>query len=172
MPQDYEITFRWQGLDERIAAYRDGPEIVRTNVNQALHRIGQMMVPMLKAHTPVGASHLLRNRTYAEVGGGPYGQRLVVFQSAARNGYFYGAGVRGGTRPHMPPYRELIPWVRAVLGIGLPEGARVAWLIARKIARVGTRPNPYHVRALEQAAPGIQAIVSEMGVTIAARLSR
>ena len=171
--KDFVITFRAQGLDERVRAYRAAPTMTRASINLALRRIGTLMVPILKAHTPVGASHRLRNKTYFRVGGGPFGQRLVVWQAAqSPGGYFYGAFVRGGTRPHMPPYRELIPWVRAVLGIGLPEGARVAWLIARKIARVGTRPNRYHERALHAAMPGIQAIVNETGATIAARLSR
>lgn len=172
MPRDYEITFRWQGLDRRVAAYRAGPEMVRANINLALRRIGDMIVPILKAHTPVGATHRLRNKTFYQVGGGPFGQRLVVWQGAEQRGYFYGRAVRGGTRPHMPPYRELIPWVRAVLGIGAAEAGRVAWLVARKIARRGTRPNQYHVAALRQAAPSIQAIVNETGATIAARLSR
>lgn len=44
-----------------------------------------------------------------------------------------------GTRPHMPPVAALEPWVKAVLGIReKKEVKRVAYLVARKIAREGT----------------------------------
>lgn len=46
-----------------------------------------------------------------------------------------------GTRPHMPPIAAIEPWVKAVLGIRKPkEVKRVAFLVARKIAREGTAP--------------------------------
>lgn len=46
-----------------------------------------------------------------------------------------------GTKPHMPPSEALQPWVRAVLGISEPqENKRVAFLVARKIAKHGTQP--------------------------------
>lgn len=49
------------------------------------------------------------------------------------------AFVELGTRPHMPPYKALVPWVRAVLGVQEPrELERTAYLVARKIAREGT----------------------------------
>jgi hypothetical protein len=38
----------------------------------------------------------------------------------------------------MPPVSALIPWVRAVLGVDAKRAPRVAFLVARKIARKGT----------------------------------
>lgn len=44
-----------------------------------------------------------------------------------------------GTKPHMPPVEALVPWVRAVLGVDRKRERSVAYLVARKIARKGTK---------------------------------
>lgn len=44
-----------------------------------------------------------------------------------------------GTKPHMPPVEALIPWVKAVLGVEPKRARSVAFLVARKIARKGTK---------------------------------
>ncbi|MBV8250552.1 MAG: HK97 gp10 family phage protein [Comamonas sp.] len=45
-----------------------------------------------------------------------------------------------GTKPHMPPVAALEPWVKAVLGVREPKEIKsVAFLVARKIARKGTK---------------------------------
>ena len=45
-----------------------------------------------------------------------------------------------GTKPHMPPVQALVPWVRSVLGIRDAKQVKsVAFLVARKIARKGTK---------------------------------
>jgi len=98
--------------------------------------------------------------------------RLEVRQSAFSPGGFpYGVAVREGTRPHFPPYRALIPWVIRKLGISNEkEAARVAYLVARKISRVGTPANPYHIHVVEENMFGMQQIVNEEMVSMLARL--
>ena len=44
-----------------------------------------------------------------------------------------------GTRPHRPSVEALVPWVRAVLGVPAKRERSVAFLVARKIARKGTK---------------------------------
>lgn len=56
-----------------------------------------------------------------------------------------------GRRPggRLPPVRPLARWVRRA---GMAEGAdavSVAWAIARKIQRVGTRPRPFFAPAVD-----------------------
>ena len=64
-----------------------------------------------------------------------------------------------GTRPHMPPVAALEPWVKAVLGISEPKEIKsVAFLVARKIARVGTEPK----KPFAKAAASTQAQVLAM----------
>lgn len=52
-----------------------------------------------------------------------------------------------GTKPHMPPVAALIPWVRAVLGVSEKRAPSVAFLVARKIARKGTKAQKHFERA-------------------------
>lgn len=64
-----------------------------------------------------------------------------------------------GTAPHMPPIAAMEPWVKAVLGIREPkEVKRVAFLVARKIAREGTEPQ----RLMERAALSTRSQVIAM----------
>lgn len=48
-----------------------------------------------------------------------------------------------GTKPHMPPVQALVPWVRAVLGVDAKRAPSVAFLVARKIAKKGTKPQKH-----------------------------
>lgn len=54
----------------------------------------------------------------------------------------YAEYVELGTRPHMPPIEPLQDWVQVKLNItDEAESRSVAYLIARKISRVGTKPD-------------------------------
>lgn len=71
--------------------------------------------------------------------------------SVGADAFVQGAGVLGvvgssqpvaaflefGTRPHMPPVQALEGWVRDKLGLNGADARRVAFLVARKIARKG-----------------------------------
>ena len=172
MPSD--IVFEPQGFKERAQSLRQAgdPEFVATRLNRLLRRVGKVLVPALKAATPVGATHHLRNYTHFRIFPlGDLAQRMEIKQSArSEMGYFYGMAVVGGTRPHFPPYRKLIPWVNAVLGIQGKKANSVAFLIARKISKEGTQPNPYPEAVLYQNMTTIQGIVNQEGILLAAEL--
>lgn len=72
-----------------------------------------------------------------------------------------------GTKPHMPPVEALVPWVRAVLGVGPKRERSVAFLVARKIARKGTAPQ----RPLEQAIAATEGQVLRMFESAAGRVA-
>lgn len=143
------ITFTPIGWDELAAKYGNCREVILRGMNSAFRRMGQHMVTELKAYTPVAVTHALRNKTVAEVLGTNEDMRLEIRQSAWSRDYPYGAGIRMGTRPHFPPYRALIPWVKLRWGLSDELAPRAAYMLARKISREGTKDNPYHVRALE-----------------------
>jgi len=138
----------WKELEAKFAR---GREFMLGAALTAFRRIGSLLVPALKAETPIGATGHLRNYTVFQVLGKAEDMKLEIRQSAAsEKGFMYGVAVRQGTRPHFPPYRALIPWVIRKLGISLEkEAARVAFLVARKISKVGTKPNAYHVRVID-----------------------
>jgi len=54
-----------------------------------------------------------------------------------------------GTKPHMPPVSPLFLWVmRKGLAASETEGRRVAWRIAKGIAKRGTKPRWYFRKAM------------------------
>ncbi len=68
----------------------------------------------------------------------------------------YAEYVELGTKPHFPPIEPLQDWVTAKLGITDESEARsIAFLIARKISRVGTKADGTWGRVSEEQQPDI-----------------
>jgi len=148
-----EVTLvNWDELGRKFAR---APELMLVAANEALRKVGRILVPALKAETPVGATSRLRNFTVFQILGRGMDMRLEIRQSApSEDGFMYGVAVRQGTRPHFPPPRALVPWVMRKLGIsGEKQALSVAYAIAVKISRVGTKANPYHERVMQQQRP-------------------
>ena len=76
-----------------------------------------------------------------------------------------------GTKPHMPPSKALIPWVRAVLGVSAKEAPGVAYLVARKIAKSGTKAQRPLARTLAEIDGQVIAIFEAAAGRIAAQLT-
>lgn len=168
----FEVTVTPINFDRIGQNYREGRERVFITINEALREIGHLVTPVVKRETPTGATGRLRNVTVFEVLGTSLDQRLEIRQSAfSPMGFPYGRAVRRGTVPHFPPVDALIPWVIKKLAVAPANARSVAFLVARKISRVGTKPNPYHSRVLDETMGGIQEIVNRVGRTITARLS-
>lgn len=72
-----------------------------------------------------------------------------------------------GTKPHMPPVEALVPWVKAVLGVEPKRARSVAFLVARKIARKGTKPR----RVFEKAAAATEGQALRMLENAAGRVA-
>ena len=164
---------RFENIDPKIAAYTGAGTRINGAVNRTLRRVAPIAVAFLKAETPVGATKGLRNSTAGSIVGGPVGQRLEIRQGVkSREGDPYGRFVREGTRPHFPPVAALVPWVQKVFGVSESAAISIAYQVARKISRVGTKPNPYHARALKSMMPQLRVIFKQEAVTLAATLSR
>lgn len=168
-----------QGFREVRKRLNNAGNVVRITANEGLRQIGKLLVgggkgsgPLGQA-TPRGATGKLRNSTVFEVKMiSQFDQQLEIRQGArTKRGSFYGHFVREGTSPHFPPYRELIPWVKVVLGVNAREAPGVAFLVARKISRVGTRAQPYHRTVFETYKAPIQAIIDKMGKKVTAYLA-
>lgn len=85
----------------------------------------------------------------------------------------YGAPVEFGRRAgaKMPPVAALLGWVqRHGLARTPKQARRVAFLVARKIARRGIPPRPYMATALERNLPDIRARFARIGVEVSASL--
>lgn len=168
------IEFEMTGDKQMARRFGRGREFMFGAVVTAFRRIGRILVPDLRRETPVGARGKLRSSTVFQIMGRGREMRLEIRQSAFSPGGFpYGVAVREGTKPHFPPIAALIPWVVKKLGIGDPKQARtVAFLIARKISKVGTKPNPYHERVFTSNISMIKRIIGEEIVNLATRVER
>jgi len=143
------------------------PRVVREELDQAmnasvLHLKGQI-VPLV----PVGVTALLRGGVAAAITG--EGVTLVgrVFDAVS-----YALPVELGSRPHFPPIGPIALWVRRKLGISDEREARsVAFLIARKISRVGTKPVKFFARGFDAGKGRCVTFFEQANERIAARLS-
>jgi len=156
-----------RGFKSLAANMRGGREVILGQLNRTLRDISMFMVPALKSNTPrsgTGRSRgqSLANSTRGQVLGTREDQRLELRQGArTKAGVFYGHFVRGGTRPHViRPYRAK--------ALRFEVGGRVVF--AQQVNHPGTKPNPYHVRTLDQQAGQIQTAVNQAGIDIVARL--
>lgn len=164
-----EIEARnFEELGKRFAKSR---EFMLVALNEALRRAGGILTPAIKDATPVGATKKLKNTTVFQVIGKAEDMRMEVRQSAqSEKGFAYGVAVRTGTKPHFPPIDALVPWVRAKLNVPAERVRQVAFLIARKISRVGTKPNPYHVKAFESNVGRVKDAMKDAVVDFVARI--
>ena len=166
------IEFEFIGDKEIVKGLSGYREYYLGAMLTIFRRIGTALVPEIKKETPIGATSKLRNTTVYQVLGTSEDMRMEIRQSAfSPSGFPYGVAVRKGTRPHFPPIAALIPWVVKKLGISDAKQARtVAFLIARKISKVGTKPNPYHDRAFQSQVGMIRQVLSEEATRLAARI--
>ena len=61
------------------------------------------------------------------------------------DGVSYGVCVEMGTRPHPVSYKNLVGWARRKLG-----NSKLAFAVAKKIQKYGTRPQPFFRPALDE----------------------
>jgi len=160
MSSDVQIDFDGSDLN----GFRNSETFVKGALNKALRTIGDLLRPALKANTP-RRNGKLANSTVYQIKGSPDDQRLEVRQGArSEGGAFYGKFVREGTRPH-----TILP-KKAGGVLAFKIGNRQ--MFATKVNHPGTKPNPYHVKTLEQKHGKIQEIVSDAGVDVAAKITR
>lgn len=168
------IDFTMTGDKEMARKFHRGREFMLGAALTAFRRIGRALVPELKSETPVGATSKLKRSTVFQIMGKAEDMRLEIRQSAfSPGGFAYGVAVRQGTKPHFPPVAALIPWVVKKLGIGDAKEARtVAFLIARRISKVGAKANAYHDRVFQSQVGMIRRVANEEMVNLAAKLER
>lgn len=68
-----------------------------------------------------------------------------------------GFGPNAGTARGMPPKGSLLRWVMATFGVGQKEGQGIEFLVRRKIAREGTKPQPFLQPAMDESQSDIAA---------------
>lgn len=133
----YEIDV--DGLEEQIAALaaydENSHRSLRAAMQKSLITIGSEVVPLV----PVGVSARLKNSMGSEIQElGP--ANLVGRYGSSLKGEVYPEVMEFGRAPgSMPPVESLLRWVHLKIRPGLAQEERTAFLIARKIARVGIK---------------------------------
>ncbi len=141
--------------DALAAAFEKAPAALASRLRAALIQGGLLLEREVKERTPVGASGLARNSIAA--------RDPVVdndgFFGIVGSALDYVLPVELGSKPHRPPVTPIAEWVRARLGVDDPEAAsRIAWAIAARIAREGTKPRHMFKDAFEANRDQVQGI--------------
>lgn len=127
------LTITLQGWAELENAFRQAPEIVQQELSAFLQAAAQHLRSEVVDRTPA-AMGTLRGSITASVDRMADGMLGVVGTAQP-----YAVPVELGTKPHFPPVQALEDWVRVKLGLTGKEGRGVAFAIARKISKTGTK---------------------------------
>ncbi len=121
-----------------------GPEkVVERRLHGALSEVAAFGEVRVKRATPKGETKILVGSVFGELQIGP--KPKVLWGTPA----LYGPAVEEGRRPgRMPPPEALEGWVRSKLRVPRDQVPRVAFLIARKIGRKGTKPRKMFERSI------------------------
>ena len=168
----FEITFNCPALPELMKKLAAEPAIRIAAVNQALRNCGHILVPAIKAETPVGKhygpkqSHgrTLRGSTAARIVVDSEVQELAITQNARTSqGVGYGIFVREGTVAH-----DIYPHTKKVLRFYTSTGSPV---FSRHVHHPGTKANPYPQRALQSVRGQLEDEVSRINEDTAKRIA-
>jgi|TARA_R110000787_G_scaffold102984_3_gene209253 hypothetical protein len=155
--------FEFEGARDLATNLEGAATLIKGELNKALRKIGKMMVPALKQNTPRAAGKLA-NSTRFQITGSPADQKLEIRQGARTPaGDFYGSFVRLGTKPH-----EIRPVNAKALAFTI--GNKLVF--AKVVKHPGTKANPYHVDTLKEKQSEIQAVVTDAGINVAAKITR
>lgn len=162
-----EIRIDFSALTTLQGQLRQAPAVVREELLAAMTEADGKLEAQVKMFAPRGASGDLQRSVIGEERQvGEFGVEGLV--TSPLN---YAPPVELGTRPHFPPVEALIDWVKAKLGItGDKEARSVAFLVARKISRQGTKGQKMFEGSLEHMTPEITAIFEAAQQRIAARI--
>lgn len=162
-----EIRIDFSALMQLQAQLRQAPGVVREELLAAMTEADAKLEAQVKELAPRGATgDLQRSVIGQERAVGPFGVEGLV--ASPLN---YAPPVELGTKPHFPPVEALIDWVKAKLGVtGDKEARSVAFLVARKISRRGTKGQAMFEGALEHMTPEINAVFEAAQARIADRI--
>jgi len=153
---ELKITADVKNLEAMIARF---PEASRAARMARITEAVLLLEGEIKRETPVGAGPIhLRDTFFYKV----YDEHDRIW-GLVGSPAAYGVPVEMGTKPHFPPVAPLQHWVERKLGIGGKEAKAVAFLIARAIARRGTKGARMATRSVEKNEARIMAILERIG---------
>jgi len=126
------ISVQVSGIDRLIKIANSYPEVSEKHVNTAIRKVLTRILGSEKREAPFGVSGILRDNWSINVG-----RFTGTLESLAP----YAVFVHEGTAPHFPPLDAIAPWA---IKHGIPP-----FVLARSIAKKGTKANPFLKRAVD-----------------------
>lgn len=126
----YELSGEIIGADQLQEVLARFPDLARRSLADALNKTAYNMEGYVKGVVPRHDGQLMDSMHTKEA-------KPMDLEATVGTNLNYAAHVEYGTRPHFPPYKfgtPLAKWAQDKLG-----DARLAILVARKIAKVGTK---------------------------------
>lgn len=170
MAETSNIELDASAMREYARFLTQAPEIAHEEMAAGVEEALQLLEREVKENTPVGVHSLLRGSIAhrlrgegVEIGAGAVGE---VFSPLN-----YAAAVELGTKPHFPPLAPLRDWVQRKLGVDASRSESVAFLVARKIAKRGTKAAKMFATALNDNASQVNSILAARVRRIADRLT-
>lgn len=161
-----EIQIDFSELKKLQAQMAKAPEIVREELLAAVTEADLLLLRGVQERTPTATGLLRSSEHNVETVVEPFGVEGLV--GSPLN---YAQPVDLGTRPHFPPVAALMDWVKLKLGITDEKEARsVAFLVARKISKEGTKGAEMFGQAFAAMEPQVRQIFDMAQQRIGARL--
>lgn len=173
MTQVAAIEWDDRAAQQYLRSLRQAPDITREEMTAGMQEILLLLEREIKDNTPVGvggAAGLRGSITHQIMGtalSGGVGVAGKVFTPMA-----HGLPVELGTKPHFPPIAPIADWVHAKLGVPQAEAGSVAFLIARKISRKGTKGAHMFEKTFTEQASQISRMLLAALDRVTARLER
>jgi len=155
-----EIHIDFREVVKLAKKYDRGPKIVEQATYVTMFAGMALTKRRVQQFTPVGATGELRRGISWEVTKSREAieGRVTVTGPALS----YVEPVEFGSRPHWPPVEPIRYWVLRVLGVPAEEVSRVAFLVSRKIARIGTPKFRMFEQGWAEAEPKVMSLFNVM----------
>lgn len=159
---DIKIKSDMRALTRLTRLYPDISQDVReAKVTEAI----MLLEAAVKKGTPWGAGPIhLRDSVHSKVS--VLGSKVHGLTGTPME---HGEPVEHGTKPHFPPTGPIAFWVEKKMGLSGKDAERVAFLIARKISKKGTKGQKMFETAMTENESRVMAILAEIPGEIARR---
>jgi len=164
-----DVSFDMKQANILVKGFERAPEITQTELYKAAMLSTMLLEREIKENTPrgVGAGGGLAGSINSRVT--TPGDAIVGVVGSPLN---YAEPVELGSKPHFPPVQAIEDWVNMKLGKGGKEGRSMAFAIARKISREGTKGAFMFETGLEDNEEQIQGFFDTAVANISTQIGR
>lgn len=153
MAEPFRINIDAGEVVDLAEAWRVAPDIVVEELSRSILESELLAEREVKEVTPA-ATGTLRESIFSKEPMVLADQVIGVVGTSMA----YALPVELGTKPHFPPVQALADWARLKLGVDPEDADRVGYLIARKIAAVGTEGAAMFSRGFASIAGQVETI--------------